>query len=169
MTHNPEEPLTMSDRIAVMRNGVFEQIAAKTEIYTNPATAFVAGFVGHANRFEGRLIEIAGDLARIEWKGASMLVPRPRDAAPGAPIQYSIKYEDLEVASGVNGFDPGSRNWLNGRLRDVIFKGQTANYIVVLDDGSDVIVSGAPRGTGLKPNDPVVVHWPKTRGACFKL
>jgi putative spermidine/putrescine transport system ATP-binding protein len=169
VTHNQEEALTMSDRIAVMRNGVFEQIAAKTDIYTNPATAFVAGFVGHANRFEGRLVEIAGDLARIEWKGASMLVPRPRDAAPGAPVQYSIKYEDLEVASGVNGFDPGSRNWLNGRLRDVIFKGQTANYIVVLDDGSDVIVSGAPRGTGLKPNDPVVVHWPKTRGACFKL
>jgi ABC-type Fe3+/spermidine/putrescine transport system ATPase subunit len=169
VTHNQEEALTMSDRIAVMRNGVFEQIGAKTEIYTNPATAFVAGFVGHANRFEGRLVELAGDLARMEWRGASIVVPRPRDAAPGSPIQYSIKYEDLEVASGVNGFDPGSRNWLTGRLRDVIFKGQTANYIVVLEDGSDIVISGAPRGSTLKPDDPVVVHWPASRGACFPL
>ena len=152
-----------------MRNGVFENIGEKTDIYTNPTTAFVAGFVGHANRFEARLVEFAGELARIEWKGASMLVPRPRDAAPGAPIQFSIKYEDLEVAAGVNGFDPRSHNWLSGRLRDVIFKGQTANYIVVLEDGSDIIVSGAPRGSSLRPDDKVVVHWPTSRGACFPL
>ena len=49
-----------------------------------------------------------------------MLVPRPRDADPGAAIQYAIKYEDLEVARGANGFDPTHRNWLTGRLRDVI-------------------------------------------------
>ena len=73
-----------------------------------------------------------------------MLVPRPRDATPGAAIQFAIKYEDLEVAHGVNGFDPTNRNWLTGRLRDVIFKGQTANYIVVLEDGTDIIVSGDP-------------------------
>jgi ABC-type Fe3+/spermidine/putrescine transport system ATPase subunit len=167
VTHNQEEALTVSDRIAVMRNGAFEQIGAKTEIYTNPATAFVAGFVGHANRFEARLVEIDGDLARIEWKGASMLVPRPSGASPGEPIQFSIKYEDLEVAAGVNGFDPGSRNWLSGRLRDVIFKGQTANYIVVLEDGTDIVISGTTRGSSFKPDDPVVVHWPTTRGACF--
>ena len=169
VTHNQEEALTMSDRIAVMRNGIFEQVGAKTEIYTNPATAFVASFVGHSNRFEGRLMELAGDVARIDWKGTSMLVPRPRDADPGAAIQYAIKYEDLEVARGANGFDPTHRNWLAGRLRDVIFKGQTANYIVVLSDGSDIVVSGAPHGMDLKPSEPVVVHWPITRGACFRV
>ena len=169
VTHNQEEALTMSDRIAVMRNGIFEQVGAKTEIYTNPATAFVASFVGHSNRFEGRLMELAGDVARIDWKGTSMLVPRPRDADPGAAIQYAIKYEDLEVARGVNGLDPTHRNWLAGRLRDVIFKGQTANYIVVLSDGSDIVVSGAPHGMDLKPSEPVVVHWPITRGACFRV
>jgi putative spermidine/putrescine transport system ATP-binding protein/spermidine/putrescine transport system ATP-binding protein len=169
VTHNQEEALTMSDRIAVMRNGGFEQVGAKTEIYTNPATVFVAGFVGHANRFEARLVEFNGELARIEWKGTSMLVPRPRDATPGAAIQFAIKYEDLEVARGVNGFDPTNRNWLTGRLRDVIFKGQTANYIVVLEDGTDIVVSGDPHGLDLKPADSVVVHWPITRGNCFEL
>jgi putative spermidine/putrescine transport system ATP-binding protein/spermidine/putrescine transport system ATP-binding protein len=167
VTHNQEEALTMSDRIAVMRNGAFEQIGAKTEIYTNPATAFVAGFVGHANRFEGRLVEFAGDMARIDWKGTSMLVPKPQAGALGAAILYAIKYEDLEVARTVNGFDPAQHNWLAGTLRDVIFKGQTANYIVLLGDGSEIVVSGAPRGLDLRPSEPVVVHWPVARGACF--
>lgn len=167
VTHNQEEALTMSDRIAVMRNGAFEQIGAKTEIYTRPATAFVAGFVGHANRFEGRLVELSGETARMDWKGTSMIVPKPRDGRPGAAIQYAIKYEDLEVARGVNGFDPADRNWLSGTLRDVIFKGQTANYIVVLNDGSEITVSCAPRGLDLRPSEAVVVHWPVARGASF--
>ena len=168
VTHNQEEALTMSDRIAVMRNGQFEQVGAKTEIYTHPATAFVAGFVGHANRFEGRLVELSGDLARMDWKGTSMLVPKPRSGGGlGSAIQYAIKFEDLEVARAVNGFDLGQRNWLNGTLRDVIFKGQTANYIVMLGDGSEIVVSGAPRGLDLQPSEPVVVHWPVARGTTF--
>ncbi len=69
VTHNQEEALTMSDRIAVMRNGAFEQVAAKTEIYTNPATSFVAGFVGHANRFDGSLQAIAGDDRAVQLEG----------------------------------------------------------------------------------------------------
>ena len=167
VTHNQEEALTMSDRIAVMRNGAFEQIGAKTDIYTRPATAFVAGFVGHANRFEGRLVEFSGEVARMDWKGTSMIVPRPRDGRLGGAMQYAIKYEDLEVTRGVNGFDPADRNWLSGTLRDVIFKGQTANYIVVLSDGSEIIVSSAPRGLDLQPSETVVVHWPVARGASF--
>jgi len=167
VTHNQEEALTMSDRIAVMRNGAFEQIGAKTDIYTRPATAFVAGFVGHANRFEGRLVEFSGEVARMDWKGTSMIVPRPRDGRLGGAMQYAIKYEDLEVTRGVNGFDPAERNSLSGTLRDVIFKGQTANYIVVLNDGSEIIVSSAPRGLDLQPSETVVVHWPVARGASF--
>jgi len=169
VTHNQEEALTMSDRIAVMHNGAFEQIGAKTEIYTNPATAFVAGFVGHANRFEGRLLELSGDMARMDWKGTTMLVPKPRAGRLGGAVQYAIKYEDLEVTRGVNGFDPADRNWLPGTLRDVIFKGQTANYIVALTDGSEIIVSSAPHGLDLQPREAVVVHWPVARGACFQV
>jgi putative spermidine/putrescine transport system ATP-binding protein/spermidine/putrescine transport system ATP-binding protein len=168
VTHNQEEALTMSDRIAVMRDGAFEQVAPKTEIYTRPATAFVAGFVGHANRFDGRLVEISGDAARIDC-GVSLVVPRPGGAAPGAPVQFSIKYEDLELSPAGDGIDLSRRNALAGTLRDVIFKGQTANYIVRLDGGGEITVSGAPRDLGLQPRAPVIVHWPHGRGACFSV
>ncbi len=167
VTHNQEEALTMSDRIAVMHNGAFEQIGAKTEIYTNPATAFVAGFVGHSNRFEGKLVEISGGLARMAWQGDAMLVPVPRDPRPGGAILFAIKFEDLEIARAPDGVDRTGRNRLAGTLRDVIFKGQTANYIVALGDGSEITISSAPRGLDLRMSEPVIVHWPVARGATF--
>ena len=168
VTHNQEEALTMSDRIAVMRDGAFEQVAAKTEIYTNPATAFVAGFVGHANRFDGRLGEMAGDTARFDWNGTSLTVPKPRHGQPGAAAQFSIKYEDLDIVRGERGAGLAGQNSLPGTLRDIIFKGQTANYIVLLKDGTEIVVSGAPRDLHLQPGEAVTVHWPAGRGATFQ-
>ncbi|HEY7689674.1 MAG TPA: ABC transporter ATP-binding protein, partial [Dongiaceae bacterium] len=167
VTHNQEEALTMSDRIAVMRDGAFEQVAAKTDIYTHPATAFVAGFVGHANRFDGKLGEMSGEMARFDWKGTALTVPKPRHGQPGAAALFSIKYEDLEIArSGlVNG--TAGQNSLPGTLRDIIFKGQTANYIVALPDGTEITVSSAPRELDLRPGEAVFVHWPADRGATF--
>ncbi len=165
VTHNQEEALTMSDRIAVMRNGAFEQVAAKTEIYTNPATSFVAGFVGHANRFDGSLEAIAGETAQFNWKGTALAVPAPRSGQPGAAMQFSIKYEDLEIARGDS--RPAGLNSIPGTLRDIIFKGQIANYLVLLKDGSEIVVSGAPRELHLQPREAVTVHWPASRGATF--
>ncbi len=52
-------------------------------------------------------------------------------------------------------------------MRDIIFKGQTANYIVALADGGDLVVSGTPRAPRLHPNEPVIVRWPAGAGACF--
>ena len=72
VTHNQEEALTMSDRIAVMRNGVFDQIAPRMEVYSKPATAFVASFVGQSNQIEGVVRSIEGGRARLDWKGIEL-------------------------------------------------------------------------------------------------
>ena len=168
VTHNQEEALTMSDRIAVMRSGRFEQVGAKHEIYTNPASAFVATFVGHANRLDGRIEEIADGLARIAWGGKSLLVPLPQGAARGDAVRYFIKHEDLEIApSMVNGRSADGINEVRGVLRDIIFKGQTANYIVALPEGGDLVVSNTPRAAVVQPNQQVVVRWPAGGGSCF--
>ena len=169
VTHNQEEALTMSDRIAVMRNGRFEQIGAKSEIYTNPASAFVAAFVGHANRLEGKIVEMDRGLARMFWNGRTLLVPSPAGAAPGDKVRYFIKHEDLEIVPDkVNGIAANDANQVRGTLRDIIFKGQTANYIVVLPEGGDLVVSDTPRAVSLHANEPVLVRWPAGAGACFK-
>lgn len=168
VTHNQEEALTMSDRIAVMRNGRFEQIGAKSEIYTNPASAFVATFVGHANRIDGRIEEVDGTVARMSWNGRSLLVPRPVDSGPGDLVRYFIKHEDIEIIpSRVNGTGLNNMNEVGGVLRDVIFKGQTANYIVALPEGGDLVVSNTPRAVSIHPNEQVLVRWPAGAGSCF--
>jgi ABC-type Fe3+/spermidine/putrescine transport system ATPase subunit len=168
VTHNQEEALTMSDRIAVMRSGRFEQIGAKTEIYTNPASAFVATFVGHANRLNARILGMEGELARIEWGGGTLLVPRPKEGASGSNVSYFVKHEDLQIdlAASAGSAHIGV-NRLTGMLRDIIFKGQTANYIVALPTGEDLIVSGTPRAALARANDQVAVSWPVSVGACF--
>ena len=168
MTHNQEEALTMSDRIAVMRNGRFEQIGAKTEIYTNPASAFVASFVGHANRLNTTIQHVDDALAGIDWGGRRILVPRPVGTEAGSNVSYFVKHEDMEIAAANDtAVNPRERNSLPGQLRDVIFKGQTASYIVVLPNGEDIMVSGTPRSMLARPSDRVVVSWPVAAGACF--
>ncbi|MCL2880349.1 MAG: ABC transporter ATP-binding protein [Treponema sp.] len=87
ITHDQEEALTMSDRIAVMRNGLFEQIGGAAEVYNYPKTAFVARFVGGANIFSGRVIsgerKRGADTVRIEFE----------HAAGRASLEYSLSGE----------------------------------------------------------------------------
>ena len=168
VTHNQEEALTMSDRIAVMRNGVFDQIAPRMEVYSRPATAFVASFVGQSNQIEGVVRGVEGDLARLDWKGIELVVPRPADCSAGERVLFSIKYEDVELVAGTNreGVEKGS---LRGTLRDIIFKGQTANYFISLSNGAEIVASGTPRTLALQPGESVIAHWPAKAGNSFRL
>jgi hypothetical protein len=104
----------------------------------------------------------------MSWSGGALLVPRPEGANTGDAVRYFIKHEDLEIApSKVNGVPANDVNEVHGLLRDIIFKGQTANYIVALPEGGDLVVSGTPRAVSLHPNEPVMVRWPAGAGACF--
>src|SRR5690606_1439381 len=87
VTHNQEEALTMSDRIAVMNHGRFEQVAPKLEVYTHPATRFVAGFVGHSNRIGGSL----SGADTLDWKGVLIRVVPPAGAEAGDPLECYVK------------------------------------------------------------------------------
>ncbi len=169
VTHNQEEALTMSDRIAVMRNGVFEQVGPRAEIYSKPATAFVASFIGQSNRLEGTVREVNGERLTMQWDSTVLRVPQSGGIAAGENIVFAIKYEDVELArpNTLNG-SAAERNQLPGRLRDVIFKGPTANYLVTLDNGVEIVASATPRETAISPGEPVVVHWDAGTGASFK-
>src|SRR5438128_9380139 len=71
ITHDQSEALVMSDRVAVMNKGRFEQVGSPRQLYHHPATSFVAGFVGDANRWEGRALDVAGDARRIAFAGGA--------------------------------------------------------------------------------------------------
>ena len=67
----------------------------------------------------------------------------------------------------MNGVAANDVNEIHGLLRDIIFKGQTANYIVAVPDGGDLVVSDTPRSVHLRPSEAVIVRWPAGSGACF--
>lgn len=165
VTHNQEEALTMSDRIAVMRNGVFEQIGPRDEVYRKPATAFVATFVGQSNQVTGIAEEAGRDSLALTWLGRRLRLPHQGGISAGDKVRFLIKYEDIEVLPGASG---AGGNRLTGRLRDIIFKGQTANCIVSLADGSEITANASSRDQKVGIGETVTIAWPETAGMCFR-
>ena len=169
VTHNQEEALTMSDRIAVMRNGSFEQVGLRNDVYRKPATAFVAAFVGQSNQVTGTAEAVNGPVLALTWQGHQLRLPHQGGIASGDKVRFLIKYEDIEVVTP-HGRDTGKSddNVLTGELRDIIFKGQTANYIIRMKDGSEIIASASSRDQKVGIGEAVAIRWPMTAGMCFK-
>jgi putative spermidine/putrescine transport system ATP-binding protein/spermidine/putrescine transport system ATP-binding protein len=166
VTHNQEEALTMSDRMAVMHRGRLEQIGPKLEVYAKPATPFVASFVGAPNRLHGRVASIEGARATLDCGGVSMLIPLPSGGAIGAAVDYFVKSERMQVTSGHAAAD-GTLNLLHGTLRDAIFKGQYADYLVAVGTSLELIASGPPDLAGIGKNQPVTLSWRPEAGDAF--
>jgi putative spermidine/putrescine transport system ATP-binding protein len=117
VTHDQEEALTMSDRIAVFNQGKVEQIGSPAEIYEHPATPFVAGFVGVSNLVSGPVAE------RIT----------------GSPKTFSIRPEKIHMADQQE--QPGADMLCaDGRVRDVVYLGLYTRYLVELEGGGDLVV-----------------------------
>jgi putative spermidine/putrescine transport system ATP-binding protein/spermidine/putrescine transport system ATP-binding protein len=166
VTHNQEEALTMSDRMAVMHHGRLEQIGPKLEVYARPATRFVASFVGAPNRLHGRIASIDGAGAVLECSGVAMRIPLPDRAAVDSAVDYFVKSERIQVSPGHTALD-GDRNTLHGTLRDAIFKGQYADYLVGVGSGLELVASGPPDLAGMRKDQPVTLSWRPEAGDAF--
>lgn len=114
VTHDQEEALTMADRIVVMNHGVIEQVGTPVEIYRQPATPFVADFVGTMNFLDG---ELAG-AGRVRL-GAVELVCDSDGLAPGTRVRVSIRPEDVRV----RGIEAGTPNRIAVEIADCDFMG----------------------------------------------
>jgi putative spermidine/putrescine transport system ATP-binding protein len=117
VTHDQEEALTMSDRLAVFNQGKIEQVGSPAEVYERPATAFVAGFIGVSNVLEGEVAE------RITGSGHAFTV---------RPEKIAIVPSDTETDA--------SQCTATGRVREVVYLGSVTRYIVELDDGGELVV-----------------------------
>jgi ABC-type Fe3+/spermidine/putrescine transport system ATPase subunit len=164
VTHNQEEALTMSDRIAVMNKGRFEQEGRTMDIYDRPATSFVASFVGTPNRFQGRVEAKSQNQLLIDCDGFRFSGSAPEGIATGDFVEIYLKSERIHISNGGN----GSSNRIEGRLRDMIFKGQFADYLVVLESGQEIVVSSTPWAEGLVPGSRVVLNWAAEASDIFR-
>lgn len=139
VTHDQEEALSMSDRVAVMRAGVIEQIGAPREIYEHPASLFVAGFVGESNLLEGEVLglpEPGKIAARVE--GMECVLGYRRPCASGDKIHVLVRPEDLRLEAAPDA-NPGR---VAGTIRSKTYKGMTLDTVVELDGGKTLMASG---------------------------
>jgi ABC-type Fe3+/spermidine/putrescine transport system ATPase subunit len=128
VTHDQEEALTLSDRIAIMSEGRVEQIGAPREIYERPKTAFAAGFLGTANFFEGTVAGRADGLTRVEIGDG--LAVETRDEVPvGTRVKLAVRPEKFTLVPGaVAATDRLNR--LEGAVTTEIFAGNSVTYKV---------------------------------------
>jgi spermidine/putrescine ABC transporter ATP-binding subunit len=162
VTHDQEEALTMSDRIAVMDNGKVAQLGTPAEIYENPRTAFVARFIGESNFFEGVAMP-AGPTWEVRQKdGACFQVPAHPSLASGHPVRIAVRPEWLDVQTP-DAVPPGE-NALTGVVREIIYLGETLHVIVTVPGSGDVTVALRNEGQLIKPlawkkGDTAAVAW----------
>ena len=100
ITHDQSEALVMSDNIAVMNKGRFDQIGTAKDLYYEPANAFVAGFVGDANTFEGKVTAVDGTIASVETRGGLVLRVQIASTTPviGQKVQIFVRPEAIELS-----------------------------------------------------------------------
>ena len=97
VTHDQQEAMVMSDRIAVLRDGAVEQVAPPEALYEEPERSFVARFIGENNRLHGRVAEVRGDLCDVNVDGRVVTGLRVVDCQPGDPVTLSIRPERVEI------------------------------------------------------------------------
>lgn len=138
VTHDQEEALTMSDRIAVMNHGHVLQIDSPSIIYERPVTRFVADFIGTTNFLEGRILSASDTLAVVEVEGLGQLRANCQAGiTPNQQVTLAVRPERIGFADAST---IGADNQLGGVVEEVIFVGNDTQYFVRLPDGSRLMV-----------------------------
>ncbi|CAN3129417.1 ABC transporter ATP-binding protein [Mycobacterium sp. smrl_JER01] len=160
VTHDQEEALTMSDRIAVMNAGNVEQIGTPTEIYDRPSTVFVASFIGQANLWSGRQTGRANrDFVEVDVLG-STLKARPGETTiePGGHATLMVRPERIQVSMDEPTGDVAA---VRTTVSDLTFQGPVVRLSLAAPDESTVIAHVGPEQDlpMLRPGDQVYVSW----------
>lgn len=156
VTHNQEEALTMADRVAVMNEGRIEQIAPPTEIYDEPATEFVADFIGDTNFLRGSLSRSQDEGVYLRLDGSEIQVGESR--VPEGDAVVFVRPEKLSV--NAPGTERQDDNALPGHIDQVVFLGSKIRYFIAAD-GVELVAEEENR-TGKQAfdeGDEVVVTW----------
>lgn len=132
VTHDQEEALTMSDRIAVMSQGLVLQVGAANEIYERPNCRFVADFIGEMNFLEGTVKEKTGRVAAVELPGGlAVRAESEFELTTGQKVSVAVRPEKLSLHAQ-------SDNVLQGRVDEVVYIGTDTHYRVQLSGGQTV-------------------------------
>jgi spermidine/putrescine transport system ATP-binding protein len=157
VTHDQEEALTMSDRIAVMNEGRVQQLAGPTTLYETPANRFVAGFIGQTNVFSGTVEAADGERTTLRTREGMRVEALAREGAPpkgSEEAHAAVRPEKVR-------FGGSGDNVCAAEVRQVVYLGASTQYIVELEGGGRLVLyqQNAHAAAGPSEGDGVSVAW----------
>jgi putative spermidine/putrescine transport system ATP-binding protein len=158
VTHDQSEALTMSDRIAVLKNGTLQQVAAPADLYECPRNAFVAQFIGESNRLVGRILTVDRDRCLVETDGGLRVEALAVNIGPvGERTTLSIRPERVILGAA----DGQCENLLETRIEELIYHGDHTRVRIRTPAGSDffVKVPNAQGGVSLETGKTIRIGW----------
>ncbi|WP_435415190.1 ABC transporter ATP-binding protein [Ruicaihuangia caeni] len=170
VTHDQGEALSMSDRIAIMREGRIEQLADASTIYGRPASAYVAAFVGQQNFLRGTVadggLSVTTPSGVVLRAGETALVDHTEGQAAVRPESVSIERADAAATRG----ERGTVNAASGTLLSISHQGETMQYLVEIGEATSLIVRRpTPTAPQLSAGDPVLCTWAAENVQLFPL
>lgn len=136
VTHDQVEALSMSDRIAVMKDGQIAQVASPRGIYHEPDSAFVAQFIGGANLLWGTVVEEVSERScKVETELGVVLGHSPHDLVEGERVMVAVRLEDIRFRRLPEGSSSEAVNAFKGRVGVALFNGSSVDYHVSVGDG----------------------------------
>jgi len=162
VTHDQNEALTMSDRIAVMNEGSIEQLASPRELYEHPRTKFVAGFIGTSNLLGGTVSRVDGASAVIEVSGDERILVPLTGSLPvsaGSKLELTVRPEKIDLSAAP---PPAGRCAMRGTVTEVVYLGTSTNFAVTTTTGADMVVfqqNSAAAGQLANRGDSIWLSW----------
>ncbi|AQR95334.1 ABC transporter ATP-binding protein [Clostridium saccharoperbutylacetonicum] len=162
VTHDQEEALTMSDRIAIMYGGNLEQIGTPKEIYETPKSKFVADFIGESNIFYGVANKINNDVLDVKLENGSVLAVNSQ-ISDNEIIYVLVRPENIKLSKEpVEGFS------LFGKVKEHIYIGNVNKTIILLPTGMEVKMNTTPKVELLPVGSEICVYWEKEDAVVIK-
>ncbi|MCX6397535.1 MAG: ABC transporter ATP-binding protein [Propionibacteriales bacterium] len=153
VTHDQEEAMTMADTIAVMNSGVIEQMGSPSELYENPATTFVANFLGQSNLIAGEIVGREGDVVKVEMQGTIVSIELDRAHAETGAGWVGIRPEKVLIAPAGEPIDAPGNHMTGAYVTDVSFVGVSTQYLIRMAWGQELMAF--EQNTGVRGIIPV--------------
>lgn len=165
VTHDQEEALTMSDRIAIINQGRIEQLDTPVEIYDRPKTKFVANFIGETNLLDAVVLTMDGNTAEVATENGKALinVDPKKGVVTGDSVGISIRPENMLFSrEPVDGFH------IKAVVKEQIFVGNLIKMILNLQDGTEIKINRFDAADLAEPGEVVYLYWEQKKGVVIK-
>ena len=158
VTHDQEEAMTMADTIAVMNHGRIEQLGAPVDLYENPQSAFVAGFLGQSNLMTATVVSRDHDVLVLDFEGTRLTMPARRAKSDTGGIEIGVRPEKIQITD--DGEAPPGANVVHGVIVDTSFVGVSTQYLVRTAGEEEVTVFSQNTSTHVRRlGDRVTLSW----------